>query len=662
MMRMVAGVLAAFALCAQSPPSENLDGKISQFDEALARTDIKSAASVVDGLIASRTPADGQPKVDPLISALIGRLSLAAQQEGIAALYFAKAPTATLPESVRAEVAVAYGDALDLLGERQEALDAYGRALAVSQGRHALRARLGIARQAIVTDPTSARRDLAPLLSAPDASDRWEAEYLSALAASLLGDRESASQLASRAWTDASAAPAKDLAPLKVAVLRAGLATVSGDHHTQRAMLAAANAGAASRGADLGRQLPVCGDDGVRPSDFVIFGTIIGPYNTKSLIPIAASRPGVVKPFHDRLAGREFVKSEAASNAAGTVVTLSCVTRVESGYIADREPVEPISEWFAGKGIYPASVRADYDDEGINRISDRIDDLKRRFGPSTPLLTGPNWQLLQALEARASKGDPVPPGRLVELRTALAGQLDSAGAPPWFGRLLALRSEMDRLARSAASGRPDLAAFQALWRNVFREIPFTPARYMLRDIRSKLEDPMTPEQARLITDIRDRAPASLAGRDRQAFLLIIAYSQWSAGLDPDARTTAAQTGLAPDNCIRGDTPPKLLEQSFTSKDYPSDLIPGELQGYALVEVNLTPSGTPASPRIVLSMPSGLFDQATQKGVATMRFSAPTVNGKPRACRAETKGIVWRLEDAREPEMPTLLPDTTKEST
>jgi hypothetical protein len=46
----------------------------------------------------------------------------------------------------------------------------------------------------------------------------------------------------------------------------------------------------------------------------------------------------------------------------------------------------------------------------------------------------------------------------------------------------------------------------------------------------------------------------------------------------------------------------------------------------------------------------------------MRFSAPTVSGKPRACRAETKGIVWRLEDARDPEMPTLLPDTTKEST
>jgi hypothetical protein len=660
---MYAGIVAAFFLTAQSPPATtDIDGQLARFESALTRVDQRAASDIVDELIIARTPADGQPRVDPLISSLLGRLFLHAHQEANALPYLSQATPEALPQSIRAETLLAYGRALELTGHRQEAIRVYGDALANSSGgRTEWPARLGIARQKIVSDPNAVRNELSGLLAAASPANRWEVEFLLSLASSLTGNQAAARQFANLAWSDAANAAPSDLAPLRVSVLRAGLANVAGDEPGQRAMLAAANAGAAAHGNDLARQLPVCDED-IRPGDTVTLGAVLGPYNTRAIIPIAASRPEIVAAFFDRLAGREAIKADDSSNATGTIFTLSCVSRVSSNYIADRMPTDPLFAWLLAKGMYPAVSSSKTETDGINRIADRIDDLTRRFGPHSPLLIGPRWQLLQSLESRRAYSGDVAPGRLTELRTTLIEDLRRAGAPASLAKLITLRGNLERLAQAAIAGTPDAAALAAVWNEVLREIPFTAARYLMRDAQSQFQGSIPPQQASMIAALLVRMPPDLRGPDREAFLQTMAWAQRSAGNKAEAFKTIASTALAPNACVRMEDPPQMLEQNFSPEDYPAGLIPAELRGYSMVEFDLSPGGKPTKPRTVVSLPSGLFDEVTAKGIATMRYSEPKLNGKSRACRFETQSVVWRLQGEDDVQAPTLLPDLTQGTT
>ena len=658
-----AATLAALAASAQ-PADSFLESKLESFNRAIAAGDGLAAAPLIDEVIASRLPADGKPASDPIVNSMMGQLYLLTGHEGPALEYLARATPSSLPSSMRAETALAYGKALQRHGRRDEALKAF-RAASEGATNHSIqfRSSIGAAEQLLPTDPGGALRLSSSFLMSAPAAERWRPAYVSALASSLLGDRKAAAQFADRAWADAVNAPPRDLAPLQVSVLRAGLATIAGEKDSQRAMLAAANAMGVARGDDLTRQLPVCGDNGVTPSDFVIFGASMGPYHTNSLVPIAASRPAIVAAFNDQLAGRAIIKTDNVSSATGTVFTASCVSRVDSGYMKDAEPSDPIIRWFATRGIYPATINGDSNDSGINKVSDRIDEITRRFGDQSPLLIHAQWQLLTLLEARTLAGDPVPPARLVELRSAIMAGMKRNKAPADVVALLAFRAEMDRLMRAAAAeGRPDLAGFQAAWLRTMQKMPFSTARYFIREMVEKFRDNLTSEQVRMVSDLSDRAPETLAGRDKQAFLLMLAGAKRIVGRSEEGSRDAAATGIAPDICVRADTPPAMLVQKFTAEDYPPDLVSAELKGYSLVEFDVTGAGTAGPPRTILSFPSGLFDQATAKGVETMKFTPALVNGKTLACRAHTQGVAWRLEDEEAFSPPTLLPNLTNEST
>ena len=127
------------------------------------------------------------------------------------------------------------------------------------------------------------------------------------------------------------------------------------------------------------------------------------------------------------------------------------------------------------------------------------------------------------------------------------------------------------------------------------------------------------------------------------------------GLDTQARSTIASLKLPGDICMAVESPPVMLEQSFTSVDYPKRLIPAELKGYAYYEFEITEAGGTQSPRPILTFPSGLFDEATKRGLETMRFAPATRNGKARRCRGYSQGITWRLEDESDYAVPYLLP-------
>lgn len=631
------------------------------FRQALAAADYRTAAAITDKLIEERTPSDGQPRQDPLLNAIIGRLLLATQQEPSAFSYLNKVDVRSLPPPMRGETLLSRGKVLETLGQRNDAMTAYRAAANADHSSAALRreAQFGAARQLLVTDPLAARQQLLPLATAPNPADLWQAQHLLAIAASLTGDPTAAARLAERAWVDAARAPPSELAPIKVAVLQAGLAALANDRQRQLAMLASANAMGVTRTAELTAQLPVCGRDGVRKGDFVVFGMVVGPYNTNSLIPLGASRTEVVRTFYDRMMGRSLINRSSESSANGTVVTLSCRSALSPDYISNVPRTDPLIDWFVDRGLYPASVKFEATDEAINRMSIRVDALTARFGRDSPLLLAPKWQVLTALESRAAMGDAITPGRIIDLRKELSAGLRRAGAPEWLAQTLELRNELQAMVRSATA--PEAAVGEYLGKQLL-VAPFALARSSIREMLINSTGEMPAPLARIVTQLAEQAPASMPPQEKQAWLLTVAKAQKALGHVEEARQTIRNGSLPSDLCAAADEGPKLLEQPFTHEDYPTQLIPADLTGYALVEVEVTNSGRVSGPRMVASMPSGLFDAATMKGLAGFRYQAATRNGNNVTCTGELQGVTWRLKAPEEFVVPPFLPEPSDETT
>ena len=653
-MRSLVLLMAAAALSAEAPPPAELQ----QYEQYLASYRFKEARGVVEKLIHERVPADGKPRQDPLLNALIGRLYLAAHRTSEAASYLDHAPVADLPPPMRALTALDHGRALELRGERSAALAAYREAAASSQTEdQRRRAAIGIARDMLPENPAAPRDQLLAIANGSSASHRWEARYLLALSSSLLGDSASARQWADAAWADAPTAPLADLAPLRVETLRAGLAAAAHNVEEERAMLTASNGLALSASGSLSAQLPVCGDAGVRPSDFVIFGFVAGPFGTNELVPIAASRPEAVPPFHDNLDGAVPVTQGNGETPLGTVFTVSCRSVVNSDFLAKPQSSDPIIDWSVEQGLYPASLSTEPDDEHLGRIDDWIDTLVARFGMDSPLLIMPRAQLMELLQARAAAGDPVLPGQLAELRTQIAAGMRRAGAPEWLPASVEMVTEAQQLARAATNGSDETAAAQALFRKQLLRTPFAVARPALLDMLSNIGDDWPTAASQLVLDLNGNAPAALAPTDRQAWQLTVAQALRFRGKDREAQTTLLAAGLPKDICAAADSQPKLLEQHFSYDDYPQELIAGEQEGTVLFEFSLLPSGAVADSRVIYSLPAGLFDQPSAKGLATVRYSPPSRSGKPSSCRGVYQPIVWRLDDGTSFSVPVMTTQT-----
>jgi hypothetical protein len=649
-MRSLVLVIGALVLSAEAPPPADLQ----QFEQALASYQYNEARSVVEKLIQDRVPTDGKPRRDPVLNAMIGRLYLAAHHAGEAASYLDYAPLADLPQALRPPTALDRARALELRGDRAAALASYRDAAAASENEdQRRRAAIGIARDLLAEKPAEVPGLLLAIANGSSQSHRWEARYLLALSSSLLGDGASARRWADLAWTDAATAPLPDLAPVRVATLRAGLAAAAHDVAAERAMLAASNGLGLTANSSLSEQLPVCGDSGLRPTDFVIFGFIAGPFSTRELVPIAASRPEAVLPFQDILEGRTPIKQGTGEAPLGTVFTLRCRSVVNSNFIGKLPSDDPIIDWSVEQGLYPASLSTDTDDEHLRRIDDWIDSLAARFGKASPLLIMPRAQLMGLLQERAVAGDPVLPGQLADLRTQIAEGLRRAGAPEWLAASVELGTEFQQMIQAAANGSDQTSAAQALFRKQLLMSPFEFARPSLLQALSNINGEWPSAALQLVVDLDGKAPASLDPRERRAWRLTVADALRSIGKNAQAQATIAAAGLPKDLCTSADSAPDLLDQHFSYSDYPQELIAGEQEGTVLFEFSLSPSGMVAESRAIYSLPSGLFDQPSAKGLATVRYTPPLRGGKPFSCRGLYQPIVWRLEDDTEFQLPVM---------
>jgi len=632
--------VAVFA-SAEAPPPATID----RYEQLVAAQRFKEAGTLVDQLIRERVPADGKPRPDPVLSAMIGSLYLRANHANQAGGFLKQATLADLPPALRAPTALDQGEALELRGERAEALIAYRAAAAASHNDGQRRkAAIGIARQVMLVTPDAAQPELLPIANGPPEAERWEARYLLAVSSSLKGDLVSAAKWADGAWADAANAPLRAIAPLRVETLRAALAAAAHDVAVERAMLTVSNGLGLSANRSLAAQLPICGDAGLRPSDFVIFGFASGPLGTRDLMPISASRPEVILPFYDRLAGTVPIKESNGQTGIGTVFTVRCRSVVNSDFVAKPAAGDPLLAWAAENGLYPASVLAWGDDASSGAIHDWVDTLAARFGKDNPLLIIPRWQLLMQLRGRAQAGETIMPGQLAELRNQIAEGIRRFGGPEWVANSIEMQTELERMTLAAADGTDVSGEFQGLLQKQLLAAPFDVARPGLLSMLSEVHGDWPPQASQAVLDLNAREPRSQTVREHQAWQLTVARALRNSGKDAQARQAVIAAGIPRDACLAMDRDTTLLEQHFSDKDYPEPLEAGEQEGAVLFEYGLTADGKVTNPRVVYSLPSGLFDEASVKGLETLRYLPVTSGAKPASCKGLYQPIVWKLEE------------------
>lgn len=648
-MRSLMLLLVALALSGAAPAQDDL----RLYEQALASDHFPDAAAIVDRLIRQRTPADGKPRVDPQLNALIGRLYAAEGEFAGAKLYLEGASHVEFRPSQQAEDTLALGRVLEAVGDRTRAQEAY-RAAATEVHSDALRraAALGIARTLLPEDPGAAAVEISALQKGGEAADRWQPEYLLALSSSLRGDLPAAQRLADQAWSDAIHARLRDVAPLHVAVLRAGLAAISHDVQTERAMLIAAGGLSVTATPGFAAQLPVCGSDGIQPSDFVIFGFIASQYGHQ-LVPIAANRREVIKTFYDSLALTVPVTVKGVP--FGTVFTVSCRGVVSAGVRTKPVPAQPVLGWLVAHGVYPASITNESDDKHLNAVADRVDALAARFGKENPLLIWPRYQLMQLLKVRALNGDAVVPGQIIDLASQVSAGLRRSGAPDWIAGMIDMQSKLIESVARGGHGEAQVIRSREMMKDMIVQVPADLARELIVQDEARHRGVWNAPAAQIVVDLSGKVTSALSGLDRRSWLVTVANAQRTLGLDRAADISLEAAGFGPNSCARLDQEPKLLQQQFSFENYPQELLSGDQEGAVMFEFNLSPAGAVSEHRIVYSLPSGLFDRASEKGLGTVRYSAPIKDGKESSCNSVYQPVVWRLENMKGPGLPVFRP-------
>ena len=84
-------------------------------------------------------------------------------------------------------------------------------------------------------------------------------------------------------------------------------------------------------------------------------------------------------------------------------------------------------------------------------------------------------------------------------------------------------------------------------------------------------------------------------------------------------------------------PPEVT--SAGGMTYPESAHLKKVEGYVRVQYDVTVDGAVVNPRVVESVPQGIFDEAALNAVRTWKFHPAVVDGKA----VESKGLVSRLD-------------------
>jgi hypothetical protein len=626
---------------AARPPAEAL----AAFDSALASGEITDAVRLHEAMLDARSVEDRPLRPDPLLASATGRLLLDTGQAGAALEYLRTVDPAALAPADRRTFLLARARAEEAAGDRRAAL-ATLRALPAESGGAAEEAALGIGRNLLPDDPAAALAQVRPVAASANAARRAEAELIAAQAHGLLGDRTSAAAAAARAWAGAPNAPAAALAPMRTALVRAGLAAGGGDRDAMLAMLNIAGAASLPLARSIGWSLPVCGEGGLRPDDHLTVGLYRSSFGSEHVLPIAASRPAAAAVMLDALAGRDLIAADA-SVPAGTILTLRCETVPSSNWSTPERAGDPWTRWFADRGFY-IPVAQESSLETINRLSQRIDDAARRLGDEHPQLIPLRSALFGLLQMRAASDGDVEAWQIAGLEekvTRAMRRLGGAEAVLPSEQMEADKKRVDAISDPEASRAAALEVLQSM----MTQAPLDLAYAVFRDLPAG-ETMSTAERIRAASALARRFEALPADPRRRAVHLRLAHLHREAGDTAAARAAVRAAGIAPGTCEAADVEPEagvIIVSHFSDADYPPEAQRFGLSGVSRFEFDVSAAGKASNLRMVISAAPLLFDAIVAEKIAEVSLTPAKVAGKARACRAASQSVTWRMPQVGE---------------
>jgi hypothetical protein len=645
----VAGLLLSLLLLGSSAPSQTPD-RLAEAERYIEGEDYPAAARILNDLALARIQPGLVP--DPLLSGLQGRLLARRAPPTIALAYLQFADSEAVPLAQRVAALFALAETREAAGDRLRAGDAYRRLQGLKlSDREQWRARLGDARSRLPDAPREATAAARELAASAVPTESWEAELLLAEASLLLGDRAGDREAADRAWAGSAEAPPAQFAPQRIATFRAALAAAEG---RRAGIIAALTAAGSSRKIDpaIVESLPVCVAGKLEPDDWVTFTAFADVENGRWLAPVSASRPAAVIPLTDAVAGLSLFADGAGTEITGGLIfTLRCRTAPSARYRRPARDADPLPSWFASRGLLLPLIGRDLAD--INRLSGQVEDLAREH-PEDPKLIPMRIALAGALRARTATASDVEPWQVAQHeKLAREAMLRIGGTevfpfeladiwtkPPQDESEIAALLARTGPAMSAYIGRAPLdLAYEMALRAFGNDLPFGAA---LR--RSTIE-----ALSKRFADRRDDPR-------RTSLLLMLAEMQRD---DPASRRSRWRaTGLPLDLCGAGDEPPTLTEHHIDDGDFPKDLLRFALTGYTAFDMTVTAGGRAKDGRIILAVPTGLFDPVLIPKLVNFEMKPMQTGGQARECRGYTQRVVWTFPEGDSNPLPNLaMPGT-----
>jgi hypothetical protein len=609
------------------------EADLAAFERALAAGDLRAAGAAAKRLRQVRQSPGTPLRADPLLSGLYGRMRLRGDHALQASAFLRRAEGPDVPPAQRSAAILALAQARERVGDIEGAFAALARLEGVPADEAKRReAALARARLQLAADPRAALASLSGLAG-------WEAELIAAQARSLLQEPAAARAAADRAWIAAASAAAEDLAPLRVALLRAGLASAAGDRPALLAMLNSAGAASTRLGRRVADHLPVCGDAGIEPSDQVTLAVWRGPIEPPRLMVVAASRSAAVRPFLDALTGRDLLEGEA-STPAGLVFTVGCRSHVSASYEGSIREPDVWAEWLAERGLYsePPS-RGDIQD--IEALADEIDSLARAQGDDYPPLIPLRVQLAAWLADPSSPAGSHRWDEIAELRRKVAAAVRKLGGP------VGLVASEGQIAEEQALARAETREqFVGLMRPVVeRRIAILPLNdayaEMARWFETDTELP-TADRIQVVEGLIRRTEPLAGDPRRQALLVRLAALERAAGDWPAVEAAVRRAGLPVDACMALPVLPVMTHQPIDDDSYPLDGLKFSLEGVTTFEFGVSAEGRIAGHRIVLAAPAGIFESVVAEKIPAFRLTLPKDDGGARPCAGNIQSIYWRL--------------------
>lgn len=634
-------MVGAGQLALAAPVDTRLDGASVQ--RAIKAHDYRRATIELNKVIAQRLPSSDKGGPDPVLDRLLAEL-ISVNGTPASAIALLVRLNAQLDLKERGHYQLLLATAQEEAGQFAEAERLY-RSVSTDRDTSAedrTSSIIGYARLRMMAGPDDA---VAVLQTAqPSPSQAWEVDLQRARAEALAG-RDDVSQAAmQRAWAGATLAGAEQGAAARVASDMMVAAANKGDRGRLIAMLGVDRLNRiANTGQEvLGAGVPVCGSDGITPSDSVAVEFLRqAPPGRPRFSLVRASRTGIAAAF---LGGIAKNPGFSVQDGQATSVVLRCRFAPAADYQVRANLDDQILSWSTGRGAYPLLETGD--DSDTASLASLLAERERRYGSTSVMLLP---ILLRILEPTVGGGMDNQEART--RAASLAHRISSIIVANSGPADLVLFSNIYATALDVAAQTKSVSTAQAELQTLLSQAARDPS-ISLDNLFTIVSNVTTFAQAptALRVQLLEQSIAVLRARASNTDPRLKALGLRLVGVRREQGDTAAVAALikqfdfAPDLCSVSIPPVRFTSSNITADDYPSDLVQTLLQGRTILEFNISAAGAATAPRILVSDPPFAFDEVALAKSLTITYEPPKPAGVAQACRAQVQPVRWQLPD------------------